>query len=65
MKICMRTSIAGHAEPRYNLPEFSFSFGEIAEVDDVLGAAWVASGIAAPVVEETSQPTLKPKTRGK
>jgi len=47
----MKTSIAGHAEPMYGLPDFSFRIGEIVDLDQKLAEAWIASGIAEAIKE--------------
>jgi hypothetical protein len=47
MKVTILQSIAGNAEPLYDLPEFSFRPGETVELNDALAKAWIASGIAA------------------
>lgn len=57
MKVRILTSISGNPEPLYDLPHFSFSPGEIVEIDDELATAWINSGIA----EEP--PASKPATK--
>lgn len=46
MKVRMTVSIAGNAEPRYELPEFSFAPGDEVELHPELAAAWIAAGHA-------------------
>jgi len=46
MKIQIIQSIAGHADPRYDLADFSFAPGSVIEINDFLAEAWVASGVA-------------------
>lgn len=48
MRVLIQVSIAGNADPRYNLEEFSFQPGQIADVDPDLAQAWIASGVALP-----------------
>ena len=49
MKVRMLISIGGHAEPAYNHPEFSYSPGDVVDIDKTLAAAWIAAGHAEPV----------------
>jgi hypothetical protein len=49
MKVRMLVSIAGHAEPAYSLPEFSFSPGDEVDLDPALAKAWLESGHAEKV----------------
>jgi hypothetical protein len=51
MKIKMIQSIAGHADPRYEIADFAFRPGEEVDVFDSLAEAWIASGVAVAVVE--------------
>jgi hypothetical protein len=46
MKIRILQSIAGHAEPRYGLADFSFPPGAVVDVQEDLAKAWIASKIA-------------------
>ncbi len=46
MTVTMLVPIAGNADPRYDLPDFSFMAGQTVEVDDTLAAEWIAPGIA-------------------
>ena len=46
MKIVILQSIAGHADPRYDLADFSFAPGESVDIHQDLAVAWVDSGIA-------------------
>lgn len=46
-KIKMLTSIAGNADPRYDLThDFSFEVGKVYDVHAALAQAWIAGGIA-------------------
>ncbi len=54
MKVTFTTSIAGHAMPEYDLPDFSFKPGDTVTLHDKLAAAWIASDI---VVKSKSQAT--------
>ena len=49
MKVKIIEAIAGNADERYGLSDFSFRPGEEIELDDTLAAAWIESGRAAPV----------------
>jgi len=49
MRIRLKTSIAGHAEPLYGLSDFMFKPGEVVELDARLAEAWCASGVAEAV----------------
>jgi hypothetical protein len=60
MKVKMLVSIAGHAEPKYGLPEFAFKPGEVVELTDTLAKAWIA-GWLAEAVEEKKAPEDKKK----
>lgn len=57
MKVRILTSICGHAEPMYDLPDFCFAVGDVVDLHDGLASAWIKSGIA----EEP--PPSKPVTR--
>ena len=46
MKVTILQSIAGHADPRYDLSEHSFRPNEIADLHNDLARAWCASGVA-------------------
>ena len=46
MKVIILQSIAGNAEPRYDLPEFAFRPGEMVDLNDDLAKAWISSGVA-------------------
>lgn len=48
MRILIQVSIAGNADPRYNLDEFGFQPGQVADIDPGLAQAWIASGVALP-----------------
>ncbi len=65
MQITMQTSIAGHADPRYGLPDFGFAPGQVVDVHPDLAAAWVAAGIAAPTPEDDPQPSPNRKAKAK
>jgi hypothetical protein len=58
MKIRILTSIGGNAEPMYGLPEFSFSPGEVVDLDKSLAAAWIAAGHAESVKGKSTQQEL-------
>jgi hypothetical protein len=60
MKIVIKMPIAGHAEPMYSLPEFSYRPGELVEIDDTLAGHWIASGIAE-AAPDIPQPEDKPE----
>ena len=55
MKVRMLVSIAGHAEPKYGLPEFAFKPGEVVELNDTLAEAWVTAEIAQLVAITASE----------
>lgn len=57
MFVKIQTSIAGHADPRYELDDFSFRPGEEVEVHDDLAAAWIESGVAAPIADPSAKPS--------
>ena len=61
MKVKILTSIAGHADPRYDLRDFSFRPGEEADVHDELAAAWIESGVAVAL----PRPIVAPKRSSK
>jgi hypothetical protein len=67
MKVRMCVSIAGHAEPLYELPEFSFAPGDEVDLHADLAKAWISCGHAekisrrkatAAVAEEPEQSTI-------
>jgi hypothetical protein len=49
IKVRMVVSIAGNAEPLYDLEAFSFQPEQIVELHAGLARAWIASGNAKPV----------------
>lgn len=53
MQVQMLVAIAGNAMPAYDLPEFSFSCGQLLDLDPGLAAIWIASGFAAAVAENS------------
>ena len=53
MQIKIVQSIAGHADPRYELEDFGYRPGEVVDVDDELAASWIDAGIAAGLEEPT------------
>jgi hypothetical protein len=53
MKVKIVQSIAGHADPRYELKDFGFRPGEVVDVDDELASAWLVQGIAEAYQEPT------------
>lgn len=62
MEVKILTSIAGHAEPKYDLHHsFSFVAGETATLHPDLAAAWIASGIAEALPKP--EPEAKPKSK--
>ena len=61
-KIKFVQSIAGHAEPLYSLPDFSFRPGEEAEVNATLADAWIEAGIAQPF-SDLVDPVEPPKKK--
>jgi hypothetical protein len=61
MKVTMQQSIAGHADPRYDLADFSFAPGEIVDMNDELAGYWIAAGIAAPYKERKAR-SANPET---
>ena len=46
IRVVIQEPIAGLADPRYGLADFSFRPGQIADIDDALAEAWLASGVA-------------------
>lgn len=46
MRIEMLTGIAGNAGDGYHDRDFSYAHGQVIEVPDALGRAWIASGVA-------------------
>jgi hypothetical protein len=46
MIVVIQQSIAGNADDRYGLAEFSFRPREVVDLDDTLAAAWIEAGIA-------------------
>jgi hypothetical protein len=46
LRVVIQQPVAGLAEPRYGLDDFSFRPGEIVDLDNALAEAWIASGIA-------------------
>jgi len=46
MKIRMLVSIAGNADERYDIGDFSFGAGQVVDVHKTLAAAWIDSGNA-------------------
>lgn len=63
MRVQIIQSIAGHADPRYNLPDFGFRPGEVTEIHDTLAGHWIASGVAeaAPAAAKTPKPAKASK----
>jgi hypothetical protein len=65
MKVKMLTSIAGNANPRYDLPEHSFAPQQVVDLHPQLAAAWIHSGIAEEVEQQlpvaSGQPPVKAK----
>jgi len=58
MTVRFLVSIAGNAEPMYDLPEFSFSPGDTANLHDDLAAAWIDAGhVEAVIVAKPSRKT--------
>lgn len=57
MKVRMLVSIAGHAEPIYELGDFSFAPGDEVELHPALAQAWIESGHA-----ESREETQRPKS---
>ena len=62
MKVTIVQSIAGHADPRYELEDFSFRPGETVDLNDELAEAWLASGIAAEYKEPKTRNGRAPKS---
>jgi len=52
VKIKMNVAIAGLAEPKYDLGEFSFVPEQVVEVHPDLAAAWVVAGHAEAIAED-------------
>lgn len=61
MKIRMLVSIAGNADARYGLGDFSFAAGQVVDVDKVLAAAWIAAGNAEKPKAEKPEPAQDAK----
>jgi hypothetical protein len=61
MKVLILMSIAGNEDPLYDLPHFSFSPGDIVELDDDLASAWIDSGIAGDPPASKAPLTLSAK----
>lgn len=57
VRVRIETSIAGAADPLYDLPEHSYKQGVIISVHPNLAEAWTASGIAS--YEEVAPATPK------
>ncbi len=51
MKVRILISIAGNAEPMYDLPDFSFAPGETLDLHDTLAQHWINAGHAESVQE--------------
>lgn len=60
MKVRFLQAIAGHADERYGLDDFTFRPGEEQEIDDTLAASWIESGVAE--AAESEEPKPKGKT---
>ena len=58
MKIKIIQSIAGHAEPRYRLRDFSFPPGAVVDVVPFLAQAWLASKTA--ILAAKNEPLTMP-----
>jgi hypothetical protein len=56
MKVRILEPIAGNADERYGLADFSFRPGEEVELHDDLAAAWIEAGRAAAVEEAEEAP---------
>ena len=62
IKVKMLTSIAGLANPDYDLPEHGYTVGDIVELHPQLAEAWIQSGTAEAVKEKpavSTQPSAK------
>jgi hypothetical protein len=46
IKVRILQSIAGHAEPMYDLPDFGFAPGQVVLIDERLAGNWISSGVA-------------------
>jgi hypothetical protein len=55
IKVKMLTSIAGLANPAYDLPEHGYQQDDIVELHPVLANAWIEAGIAEAVKEKDSK----------
>jgi hypothetical protein len=58
IRVVIKQSVAGLADPRYGLGDFSFHAGQIVDIDDDLAAAWFASDTA--VSKEEIEAALPP-----
>jgi hypothetical protein len=56
--IRLLVSIAGHADPAHELPDFAFAPGDLADVSAALAKAWIEGGIA-----EAIEPAPTPKKK--
>jgi hypothetical protein len=45
-RVVIQQAIAGNADERYSLADFSFRPGEVVDLDDTLAASWIEGGIA-------------------
>jgi hypothetical protein len=61
MIVVIQQSIAGNADDRYGLAEFSFRPHEVVDLDDTLAAAWIETGIA---IEQSDFAAAIPITPG-
>jgi hypothetical protein len=50
-------SIAGHADPTYNLEDFAFQPAQVVDLDDTLAGKWIAGGIAEALEVEPHRET--------
>jgi hypothetical protein len=60
VEVKMLTSIAGLANPMYDLPDHCYAFGDIVEVHPNLAEAWIQSGIAEAVTTKGKEKEAKP-----
>jgi hypothetical protein len=65
VKVKMRTSIAGLANPEFDLPEHGYEQDQIVELHPTLAAAWIESGLAEAIQLGTTSGVPSPDAHGR
>lgn len=60
VRVRMKTSIAGHAMPQYELEDFAFNPLQVVELHPELAAAWLNAGHCEPMSKSAPETATKP-----